>query len=677
MQVGQQESIRSILAALEDASKEDEELVGIDVLIDIAQNSAEGQAFLGECGACRILTNLLSSPRNKTEKDATLILTVIWRMCRRELAKSTSNYKNIEMFVEAGFIDALHIVFKANLDSISATEAACWCIMIFASDNEDNQVGMGNAGVADTLLECVNKYATNDAIIEIICRALRNMSSNMSIAAFLVAEGIADPITGTVVIHTSNPVQLEAALWVVVNLTYNADIASVLGGSGICVATTDVLRSNLENSSVVYAACWAIRNLSCGSKFNYCQFVHTDVCELMVQVLQRYPEDSSITSTALWALANLSVDSSMSAKTGSEQVNVETVMGAVKRHLFGEELDLEVLEAGMWALQNLASGSKPCRTHMLHCGVVDVIIACLSRPDILEVTSIRDTVCSGTINNLLTDKDEVRDDMQARFRDANLGGLLCDILRQEQFMARPSTAYAVCRGIRAFAMWSSSDDMFVLEGLGACDLAVRAMGLHRDIPEVVSSACDVLLAVHYSQDEASLERLKAIGRAEDEEHAAATTAALEAIAAAAGAGATKEEEEEKISGADEPPPAPSAATETEAASDIVSANEVDTAAPTATTAEGDGDDGEFVPESVESITEKMREALQAAGKIGGGAPPPAAPPVYVSKRVVDMSGRAVSKSFEEMLEIWAPAELRGARGWTLPEKPATAADNSL
>ena len=669
MEQTDKDRIKRILDDLNDTSNE-KELTGIDIIIDWARSSAEGQAFLGESGACKTLSDLLSSVRNKNEEDACNLLLAIRYIMRRELAKHTSNLRNIELFREVGLIDALAETFKKHIGSSKVTEASCWCIMILASDNEDNQVAMANAGMADTLLESLNQYATNDDVIEIICRALRNMSSNMSIAAYFVSEGIADPITGTIVVHTEHPAQLEAALWVVVNLTYNPDIASILGASGICVAVTDVLRANLRQAGVLMAACWAIRNLSCGSVFNFNQFVHTEVCPTLVQVVRDNSDDLHIVSTALWAIANMSCDVTMCARMGSDEGAVQTIMSCIKAQLGGgageggfPEESQEVLEAGVWAVQNLASGGRPSRTNLQAHGVVEMIVACLARGEIVVVQTIRETVCGGVLANLMCEEDSVRSELQRALREAQLGGLLCGLLQQERWIAMPSTAYAVCRGLRGFAA-GNEENAQILDALGACDLATRVMGLHRDIPEVVSSACDVLLVVYFSARPEELKRLQEVGRAEDEQAEAAEAAAATAAAEAAVAAAAEREKaasQEAMEAPLPPPPGTSCTDVPETADSDVAAKE---SVPEGE-AEGEGD---FEPESVDSIAARMREVLLGGASSGkpeeGGAAVPV-PQQRVSQRVIDAQGRVVSKSFEEMLSVWAPRELREANGWTL------------
>jgi hypothetical protein len=520
------------------------------------------QQALGEdgdndlCGP--ILPTILLSKRNTSALLTTKILNLICKLCRRELAKSTSNYQNIAKLSAHGVCEAIVVKLKEYCEDEKVMEAACWCIMVLASDNQDNQVLLANEGGCDLVLTALNHFAGNLDIIEIICRALRNLSSNLSIAAYCIAEGVGDPITGTIVIHTAHPIQLEAALWVVVNLACQTDNATVLGSSGICVAITDALRVNLSNEGVVTAACWALRNLSCGSGFNYVQFSHTDVCLSLVQILSSLShivsDDLSFSSCvvpALWAISNLTCDNQISEQFGQVEGSCSILVTIFRsyflqlsnlltipefQHLVTEYLN--VLDAALWALRNAATGGIHCHTQLVSEGLVDALTSMLECEWLADLSpSHLSTGCGVIVNLLSVEYDTVilapllapstPIPPVSHIGTIPLCELLCNLMRR--FPETREIQETVCRSFRLLTRIHMSapdtQQQFVSFFLaaGVCRLTALALKNHSDSSssapsssDLTRNACELLFLLHFDSHPEDLQLAEGIAKAIDD-----------------------------------------------------------------------------------------------------------------------------------------------------------------
>jgi hypothetical protein len=506
---------------------------------------------------CEYLPKLLISNRNNSPHLTTLLLNLICKICRRELAKSTSNYENISLLSSHGVCESIVQKFKEFPEEESVVEAACWCIMVLASDNQDNQVLFANEGGCDLVLTALNHFAGNIEIIEIISRALRNLSSNLSIAAYCIAQGVGDPITGIIVIHTDHPVQLEAALWVVVNLACQTDNATVLGSSGICVAITDALRANLTNEGVVTAACWAIRNLSCGSGFNYVQFSHTDVCKSLVQILLT---NSSISSSdlsfpssvipACWAISNLTCDNEISEQYGNIEQSCAILVTIFRsyflqlsallsipefQHLVTEYLS--ALDAALWAIRNAATGGVSCHTALVSEGIVDIVTSFLESQWVVELAPGHLSTACGVIVNLLSVEYDtlVLAPLLSpttplppvnQIGNLSLCELLCSLMKR--FPENKEIQESVCRSYRLLTRIHKDPQPFLsfYRAEGICRLCALALKTHSDAPDLTRNACELLFLLHYESNPGDLELIELIAKDIDET-AAATAAAKE------------------------------------------------------------------------------------------------------------------------------------------------------
>ena len=68
---------------------------------------------------------------------------VLWalsRLCRRAMAKNTSNYSNIDYLTSHGLIDKLVNVINVVGSNVSVALPASFLVMVLASDNQTNQV---------------------------------------------------------------------------------------------------------------------------------------------------------------------------------------------------------------------------------------------------------------------------------------------------------------------------------------------------------------------------------------------------------------------------------------------------------------------------------------------------------------------------------------------------------
>ena len=443
------------------------------------------------------------------------ILTAIGSIMRRSLPKSHSCSGAIEAFVELGFVELLSECLNKFMHDPASVNAACWCVMVMCSDDPDNQVALAKAGACEGVMQALSTHAGNADIIEYICRAARNLTSNLSIAQHCVGSGIGELIACVIILHINRPVQCEAGLWVVTNLSCDSNNATVLGGIGMCDAITSVLRTYVDNAAIAAAATWTVKNLACGSKFNYSQFIHTDVCDSLLTILKNFTADCDVLSPTLWAMANITCDPALSLKINENKDICDLVVSILSDFITKTKVSvasqsdnivdcLDIVEAAMWALRNLASVGATNNT--ISDTVSDSVYQVLTDEYFLTDESLVDSALATIVNilsNLTNDNKTLRDQMRLQGFAPILQGLLC-----KQFVA--STLRQASKAICKFATGNELNRQAMVD-CGACRSAVSMLHTHQTNESVLQIACEILFTLHYCHFPSEVTRLVDLG----------------------------------------------------------------------------------------------------------------------------------------------------------------------
>ena len=439
------------------------------------------------------------------------LLTAIGTVMRRSLPKPNSCKPAIRSFIDLGFIDLVVECLNKFMHCPDAVNAASWCIMVMCSDNPDNQVSLARAGACDGIMQALSTHAGNEDIIEYICRAARNLASNLSIAHYFVGSGIGELIACVVILHINRPEQCEAGLWVVTNLSCDMNNATVLGGIGMCDAITNVLRTYVNNASMSAAATWTLKNLACGSKFNYSQLIHTDVCDSLLAILKNFLTDPNVMSPALWALANITCDPALSVKINESDEICDLVvmilndyMSRTKAGLVNNsddvEENLDIVEASMWALRNIASAGATNKS--INDVVCERIHEVLTTEYFLTDESLVDSSVAAIVNilsNISPKNDTFRDKLQS------LG--FAQIFRE--LLSKHKVESIMCHASKAICLYAKGHDTHRIElvEIGTCQRAVSMMHTFKENENVVKAVCEILYALYYCQSPAHASRL--------------------------------------------------------------------------------------------------------------------------------------------------------------------------
>jgi hypothetical protein len=439
------------------------------------------------------------------------LLTAIGAIMRRSLPKSHSCTGAIQTFVELGFVELVSDCLNKFMHDPATVNAACWCIMVMCSDDPDNQVALAKAGACEGVMQALSTHAGNADIIEYVCRAARNLTSNLSIAQHCVGSGIGELIACVIILHMNRPAQCEAGLWVVTNLSCDSNNATVLGGIGMCDAITSVLRTHLDNAALCAAAAWTVKNLACGSKFNYSQFIHTDICDSLLAILKNFSDDRDVLSPTLWAIANITCDPALSLKINENDDICDRVVSILSAYIAktreslatnaGDLVDnLDIVEAAMWALRNIASVGSTNNT--INESVSESIHQVLTIEYFLSDESLVDSALATLVNilsNLSADNTTFRDMLRVQGFAPILQGLMSrheldSIMRQAS------------KAVSMFATNSEPNRQLMLD-IGACRSAVSMMQTYKRNESVVLAACELLFSLYYSHSPSEMSRL--------------------------------------------------------------------------------------------------------------------------------------------------------------------------
>jgi hypothetical protein len=257
--------------------------------------------------------------------------------------------------------------------------------MVTSSDSELCQKQFCDEGVSELIVSILKIYGSNDTVIEMVYRAVRNLSSNDEVACKLMEDGIGERIESVLRTSTSCEV-LEAAVWAVVNLSYDIDVSALLGSVGCCKAVVEVLQKldrEAENSTKFDTAiCWAIRNLSCPS-LNLGIFSSTDVCSVVKDMIVKgvHLNDYDLVQSAVWCVNNLSCGSLLREQLHILGVANLVVNTCLKCNAFLIEDNAlgPIAEASVFAIRGLVVGSSVYQDVMGEIGACQLLCDYLTR----------------------------------------------------------------------------------------------------------------------------------------------------------------------------------------------------------------------------------------------------------------------------------------------------------
>ena len=456
------------------------------------------------------------------------LLYFIVRLCRRGIPKNTSNVDNIERLCdkELGLVMPLVQLMAEHMNHHGVSQWGCWLFAVLSSDSTDRQKLLDSCGATMVAAFAIHRHREHALPSAMAARAIRNLGCVDEIAAKFVQEGSCEGLLQLVtqgknkegMTHEDEPIRwnseeseeaLECALWGLVNLTCDTQIATIVGSVGGITTIVELLeeRKNDETfNGSLHAALSLIRNLSSAGSYNYNILNNTDVCQLAHFILNKfYGQDVNAAEIALYLLSNLACFPPLSKKIGELDGCFETVL-KVMHHFTsmamytanlqcGEAEDDGVVEAALWAVQNLCYNSKDNQAKFVDLGSLGMVA------NTIQYYPTQHANICATISRIVEDNDIAKheagkqfylNDLSVQMIDANITdipvcGNGCKLLKD------------LCIG--------NKFNFDRLVHLNVIALAVRIMKLHSDQMQVTLPCCELLLHVHYSRNEEAKSRL--------------------------------------------------------------------------------------------------------------------------------------------------------------------------
>ncbi len=284
---------------------------------------------------------------------------VIVHLCRRVLLqKNSSCLDNIKMcFTHLGIIVS---TARTYLTDPNIIHGCCALIMILASDSEINQVEFGHLNASTLIVDILSEHLSDQIVVEMACRAVRNLASCDVISSKLMDDGVGDILCRILEFHGASEVT-ESAMWAVVNLSYDEDIATVLGSQGCCSLIVNNYSVISHTVSGRMAFCWSIRNLTCSS-MNLSVLVDSCICSVLVNMIITHSDDLELLQSSIWCINNLSCHRDM--RQALHKLNSPEFLIGICGSLIESQTDDIVVgpvaEAAAFALRGLAAPSGVC-----------------------------------------------------------------------------------------------------------------------------------------------------------------------------------------------------------------------------------------------------------------------------------------------------------------------------
>ena len=456
------------------------------------------------------------------------ILYFIVRLCRRGLLKNTSNIDNIERICdkELGLVMPLVQLMAEHMNHYGVSQWGCWLFAVLSSDSTDRQKLLDSCGATMVAAFAIHRHREHALPSAMAARALRNLSCVDEIAAKFVQEGGCEGLLQLVtqgknkegMTHENestpwNPEEseeaLECALWGLVNLTCDPEIATIVGSVGGIVTIVDLLESRKNDETfnqTLHAAFSLIRNISSASTYNYNILNTTNVCEIAHFVLSKfYGQDVNAAEIGLYLISNIACYPPLSKKVGEVEGCFETIL-KVMHHFTsmamytanlqcGEAEDDSVIEAALWAIQNLSHNNADNQAKLVDIGGLGMI-----KNTIQYFPTQHANVCAA-LSKLVEGNFAAKLEAGVQF---NLNDSII------QLIDASITDAPICgNGCKLLANLSSncSHNFDRLIQLKAIALSIRVMKLHSNNMEVVFASCELLLSMHYNGNQEGKSRL--------------------------------------------------------------------------------------------------------------------------------------------------------------------------
>lgn len=286
-------------------------------------------------------------------------------------------------------------------------------------------------------------------------------------------------------------------------MTCDSNIATIFGSVGGILTVVDILETYEKDESfspVLHAALCVIRNVSSATSYNYNILESTSVCGTVYNILAKfYSEDVTAGEVALYVVSNLSCDMALSARLAKIDGCFETVVKSLHHYTTmamytanlncGEVEDDGPVEAGIWAVRNLAGGGEDSQLKLCDLGALGMVMNAFDSFPTQQLN-----VC-GAILNLVAENDV------GKIEAKSLG--LCDkiVNCMSSNVSDPNLCEMTGKIIAHLAKKNRYNTNRLSE-LKACELAVVAIESHRDQRAVTVACCDILLQLHYTSDAA-------------------------------------------------------------------------------------------------------------------------------------------------------------------------------
>lgn len=304
-------------------------------------------------------------------------LWVLVRLCRREMAKSTASIANIELI--ENYPQSFELINNVASKLVCYSQIAypvTYLFMILASDSAERQYKLILAGAPVLVVSIINQNITDDLVIEMSCRALRNLAAG---EADLVAKMVEDKVCESLVrvLHTQlgtvpekigtadgntislNPenilVELDNTSGIENETLTSAVHTNIVGSQSVVDESHDqqfVTVDKIVNESVCEAALWAIVNLACDENVSTI-FGTIGGVEALVEVAQKCKNSSTVSLAAVSALRNISSVGTLNYTLLAKTEVCQVLLDIFKEH----STDLDVVETSLWTITNLACDS--------------------------------------------------------------------------------------------------------------------------------------------------------------------------------------------------------------------------------------------------------------------------------------------------------------------------------
>ena len=235
-----------------------------------------------------------------------------------------------------------------SLKSGAVLERACWALSTITIDDHNSSqleyAAAAAAGVAGLMVQIINRYPNNDALLKYACKVLINITLNQDTIEACGAAGGVEAVIELMKSHREGAVDLlMAACGVLTSITESAaNAAKCTTGVGVVM---DIIKRcikqckremNCKNSihaALLEEACCALSNITT----NITNKVACGVAgvKLMVKVIKTHTYGESLLMQACSVLANLTLKNNANKAACGEVGGTEALVEVIKAHRTG------------------------------------------------------------------------------------------------------------------------------------------------------------------------------------------------------------------------------------------------------------------------------------------------------------------------------------------------------